>query len=162
MHRKSFVTSMPDKSGTFLRAARIIAGHEKIYITHADIDHCGLLYKFDDAKIHVNEKSAESFQKQSKLMPDSREQTELHMGYSKISRIISGYHAPDVTKLLVMDNGTPREHSSFIPIANMTIGDLKFTVLEGSGGHIYGEMIYVCREHGIVFTGDVLKKRSTC
>ena len=27
MHRKSFVTSMPDKSGTFLRAARIIAGH---------------------------------------------------------------------------------------------------------------------------------------
>jgi len=27
MPKKSFVTSMPDKSGTFLRAAKIIAGH---------------------------------------------------------------------------------------------------------------------------------------
>ncbi|MEI8200287.1 MAG: MBL fold metallo-hydrolase [Eubacteriales bacterium] len=129
---------------------------KKVYITHADIDHCGLLYKFNDAEIHVNEKSAESFQRQTELLPDSREQTELHMGYSKISRIISGYVAPDVSKMNIMDIGTPREHSSLIQIADMIIGDLNFTVLEGSGGHIFGEMIYVCREHGIVFTGDIL------
>jgi len=129
---------------------------KKIYITHADIDHCGLLYTLKDAEIFVNEKSAESFQKQSDQLPDSREQTELHMGYSKISRIISGYAAPDVSNLIIMDKNTPREHSSFIPIANMTVGDLEFTVLEGSGGHIFGEMIYVCRKAGIVFTGDIL------
>ena len=129
---------------------------KKVYITHADIDHCGLLNKFSDAEIFVNEKSAESFQKQFDLLPDSREQTELHMGYSKISRIISGYAAPDVSKLTILDNGTPREHSSFIPIANMKIDDLTFTILEGSGGHIYGEMIFVSRETGIVFTGDIL------
>ena len=38
----------------------------------------------------------------------------------------------------------------------MIIGDMNFTIFEGSGGHLYGEMIYVCREAGIVFTGDIL------
>jgi len=43
-----------------------------------------------------------------------------------------------------------------IPIGTMKIGDLNFTIIEGSGGHLYGEMIYVCKEAGIVFTGDIL------
>ncbi|HBE80018.1 MAG TPA: MBL fold hydrolase, partial [Firmicutes bacterium] len=34
--------------------------------------------------------------------------------------------------------------------------DLKFEVWEGSGGHLYGEMVFICQERGIVFTGDNL------
>jgi len=128
----------------------------RVYITHADVDHCGLLYKLDDAEIIVNEKSAVNFKRQSEHMPDYREQTEINLGYSKISRIISGYIVPDAAKFTILDHGTPEEHNSFIPIGNMIIGDLDFIVYEGSGGHIEGEMIYVCREAGIVFTGDIL------
>jgi glyoxylase-like metal-dependent hydrolase (beta-lactamase superfamily II) len=129
---------------------------KKVYITHADVDHCGLLFKLNNTEIIVNQKSAENFKRQSDRLPDYREQTELHLGYSKISQIISGYVVPDVNKLKIIDNDTPKEHNSFIPIGNMIIGDMEFTIFEGSGGHLYGEMIYVCRKAGIVFTGDIL------
>ncbi|HEX2952687.1 MAG TPA: MBL fold metallo-hydrolase, partial [Bacillota bacterium] len=31
-----------------------------------------------------------------------------------------------------------------------------FEIYEGSGGHLDGEMIYICRDYGIIFTGDNL------
>jgi len=139
---------------------RLIPDWEKkdrrVYITHADVDHCGLLYKLDGAQIIVNEKSAENFKRQSDHLPDYREQTEINLGYSKISRIISGYIVPDASKFTVIDSGTPLDHNLLLAIGSMEIGDLQFSIMEGSGGHLDGEMIYVCREAGIVFTGDIL------
>lgn len=129
---------------------------KKAYISHADVDHCGMLAFLNDTDIIVNRKSAENFARQLAGLPDYREQTELHLGYSKISQIISGYRPPDLNKLQVMDEGTPEKHEALLPIGTMTAGDLEFTVLEGSGGHMYGEMIYVCRKAGVVFTGDNL------
>ncbi len=129
---------------------------KKFYITHADVDHCGLLFKFQDAEIIVNQKSAENFRRQVEGLPDYREQTALHLGYSKISQIISGYVPPGVNRLKILDSTTPEEHDSLLPIGRMAIGDLDFTILEGSGGHLYGEMIYCCRKAGVVFTGDIL------
>lgn len=128
----------------------------RIYITHSDVDHCGLLSVLNEAEIIVNQKSAENFQRQYDGLPDYREQTALHRGYSRISRIISGYTVPDIRKLKILDTDTPLEHESLIPIGNMKIGSLDFTVMEGSGGHLYGEIIYVCHEPGIIFTGDNL------
>lgn len=129
---------------------------KEIYITHADVDHCGLLACLSNTEIYVNEKSAENFKRQHDGLPDYREQIELHLGYSKISQIISGYVVPDVNKMKILDSGTQREHDSLIAIGKMTIGDMDFDILEGSGGHLYGEMVYVCRKAGIVFTGDIL------
>jgi len=130
--------------------------NKRVYITHADVDHCGLLYKLNDAQIIINQKSAENFRRQADGLPDYREQTELNLGYSKISRIISGYIVPDVNRFEVFDSGTPKEHDSFAEIGQVSIADIHFTILEGSGGHLYGEMIYVSREAGIVLTGDIL------
>lgn len=129
---------------------------KRIYITHADVDHCGLLSVFNDSDITVNQKSAENFKRQIDRLPDYREQTALHLGYSRISQIISGYIVPDIKKLKILDSDTPNEHDSLIPIGNMKSGDMDFTILEGSGGHLFGEMVYVCRTAGIVFTGDIL------
>ena len=129
---------------------------KKVYITHADVDHCGLLVKLNNSEIIVNEKSAENFKRQAEGLPDYREQTELHLGYSKISQIISGYKVPDVNRLKILDSETPKEHNSLIPIGKLLIGDMNFTIYEGSGGHLYGEMIYVCPKAGIVLTGDIL------
>lgn len=63
---------------------------------------------------------------------------------------------PDPAVFTILDKETPAEHNSLLPIGNMSIGDLDFAIYEGSGGHLYGEMIYVCKEAGIVFTGDIL------
>jgi glyoxylase-like metal-dependent hydrolase (beta-lactamase superfamily II) len=129
---------------------------KRVYITHADVDHCGLLTKLLDAEITVNLKSAENFKRQQDRLPDYREQTELHLGYSRISQIISDYAPPDLSRLTVFDSDTPQEHESLIPIGHVKIGDLDFTIWEGSGGHLFGEMVYVCREARIAFTGDIL------
>lgn len=129
---------------------------KRFYITHADVDHCGMLAPLENADIIVNRKSAENFARQLSGQPDYREQTELHKGYSKISQIISGYRPPELSKLKVMDEGTPESHDALFKIGTMMVGGLEFTILEGIGGHMYGEMIYVCREAGVVFTGDNL------
>ncbi len=129
---------------------------KQVYISHADVDHCGLLSILENAEIYVNKKSCENFARQAGHLPDYREQTELHLGYSKISRIISGYKIPQVSSMKIIDSGTPLEHHSLLTIGSMIIGDIDFTILEGSGGHLYGEMVYVSREAGIVFTGDIL------
>ncbi len=130
--------------------------NKRIYITHADVDHCGLLSKLEGVKIYLNEKSANSLYRQNSGIPDYRENNELCYGYSKLSRIISGYIPPNPDRFSIIDRDTLEEHSELLHIANFKAGTLKFEVFEGSGGHIYGEMIFVCREYGIVFTGDNL------
>lgn len=125
-------------------------------ITHADVDHCGLLNGLDGVPILLNEKSADSLRRQRDGIPDSRESNELSLGYSKLSRIISGYVPPDPARFVLLDTGTPAQHSSLLHIGGFTAGGLSFEVYEGSGGHLPGEMVFVCREPGIVFTGDIL------
>ncbi len=129
---------------------------KRVYITHADVDHCGLLSKFRHAEIFLNQKSYNSLLQQVKGLPDYREGTELHHGYSKISRIISGYEPPPLDGIKVLDQNTPPEHKDLIKIGEMPAGDLVFSIYEGSGGHLYGEMVYACSEAGIIFTGDLL------
>ena len=127
-----------------------------IYITHADVDHCGLLSKIEDADIRLNRISSESLMRQIKGLADYRENTALGLGYSKISRIISGYRPPDPARFHVIDSDTPATHEDLLPIGSMRVGDLVFEILEGSGGHLDGELVYSCREHGLIFTGDLL------
>ncbi|MEZ4357812.1 MAG: MBL fold metallo-hydrolase [Eubacteriales bacterium] len=138
----------------------IISGFDtrpvKIYITHTDVDHCGLLSKLKHAEIIVNQKSADSLKRQYLGLPDNREGTDLNLGYSKISQIISGYTPPDASRLKILDNGTPKEHDDLIEIGKISISGLEFIIYEGSGGHIRGEMVYICPKLGIIFTGDIL------
>lgn len=127
-----------------------------VYITHADVDHCGLLSKLEDVKICLNKKSADSLYRQSIGIPDYRENNGLHFGYSKLSRIISGYTPPNTNKFEIIDSDTPEVHDELLHIGDFKIADLDFEVLEGSGGHLYGEMVFVCRKIGIVITGDIV------
>lgn len=130
---------------------------QRVYISHADVDHCGLLAKLEKAEICVNKKSADNLKRQSLGIPDYREHNEIGLGYSKLSRIISGYIPPGTEKFKIIDDGnTPEEHRDLLYIGNFTVGDLDFEVLEGSGGHVYGEMVFVCRKFGVAFTGDIL------
>ena len=132
------------------------AREKTIYITHADVDHCGLLSKIEDAEIRLNRISADSLIRQIKGLTDFRENTELGFGYSKISRIISGYRPPDPARFHVINSDTPATHEDLLPIGSMSVGDLFFEILEGSGGHLDGEMIFLSRKHSIILTGDLL------
>jgi glyoxylase-like metal-dependent hydrolase (beta-lactamase superfamily II)/predicted amino acid-binding ACT domain protein len=127
---------------------------KKVYITHADVDHCGLLSKLQNAKIYLNKKSADSLDKQHLGIRDYRENNELSLGYSKLSRIISGYTPPSTQNFNIIGSDIPKEHSSLLFIGKFMVANLEFEVFEGSGGHLYGEEIFVCKKYGFVFTGD--------
>lgn len=129
---------------------------KRIYITHADVDHCGLLSKLGNISICLNRKSADSLQQQLLGKPDFRENNELNLGYSKLSRIISGYNPPNASQFDILDSNTPEEHDALLYIGGFSVADLDFEVFEGSGGHLHGEMVFACRKYGIVFTGDNL------
>jgi glyoxylase-like metal-dependent hydrolase (beta-lactamase superfamily II)/predicted amino acid-binding ACT domain protein len=129
---------------------------KRVYITHADVDHCGLLSKLNDVKIGLNQKSADSLYRQSIGIPDNRETYDCSFGYSKLSRIISGYIPPSREQFTIIDHNTPKEHHDLIHIGDFPVADLNFEVWEGCGGHLEGEMVFICQTSGIVFTGDLL------
>jgi len=128
---------------------------KKILITHADVDHCGLLCVLNDADIYLNQKSADSLIKQRNGEPDYREQNNFSVGYSKLSRIITNYQPPAPDKFNIIGKDVPESHEDLILIDTLKFNELEFEVYEGSGGHLYGEMIFLCRKHRIIFTGDI-------
>jgi Zn-dependent hydrolases, including glyoxylases len=129
---------------------------KRIYITHSDVDHCGLLSKIGGSRICLNKKSADSLERQYKGIPDNRENSDIGLGYSKLSRIISGYVPVGVERFEILDADTPENHSELLHIGNFTVGDIDFKVYEGSGGHTPGEMVFVSETSGVIFTGDIL------
>ncbi len=130
--------------------------NKQIAITHADVDHCGLLSAMPDVPVRLTAKSAESLGHQRLGIPDFRETSIFCLGYSRLSRLISGYQPPDPAGLFPLDRGTPAAHEDLLEVARITFCGLEFQVWEGSGGHMYGETIYFCPQEGLVFTGDNL------
>jgi glyoxylase-like metal-dependent hydrolase (beta-lactamase superfamily II) len=128
----------------------------RLYITHADLDHVGLLNRLGSSGILVNAKSADNFRRQHAGLPDYREMNGFCLGYTKLNRILSCYNPPDLGNLIILDHDTPDEHNNLLKIGEFVIGDMIFDVYEGSGGHVHGEMFMICREGGVAFTGDNL------
>ena len=128
--------------------------NKKIMITHADVDHCGLLSLLD-AEIILNRKSADSLMKQHSNMADSREENGFHLGYSRLSMIFSNYTPPDPSRFRIIGKDVPEDHEDMIKIDTVRFGDISMDVYEGSGGHIHGEMVFFSEDPKIMFTGDV-------
>lgn len=125
---------------------------ESIIITHADVDHCGLMNEFD--KILVSQRSKESLSAEADNRAGFREQNHVHLPYVNICKILTEYETVDKEKLL-----SPWNKSSLTaPIEQIgfyTIGELNFEVYEGKGGHLAGEILMIDFEHKVAFTGDV-------
>ncbi|HBL83767.1 MAG: hypothetical protein A2Y17_08500 [Clostridiales bacterium GWF2_38_85] len=127
---------------------------KSLYITHPDMDHCGLFSIFD--KIFVNKTSYENFVLEARGLADYREQNIKCAPYSKLSRIIMQYKSPDLKKLIIIDTIERNTDEYLSKISNFTFEDMDFEVFEGCGGHVQGEMVYICQNKQIIFTGDIL------
>lgn len=125
---------------------------KSIMITHADIDHTGLLDIFD--KVYMVQSCYENFMLEQKDMPNFREQNRLHAPYSRLSKLITGYIPPSLKNTEII--GEKKDDEPLSKIGEISFSDLQFDVLEGNGGHVRGETVYVCHEKKLVFTGDIL------
>ena len=135
---------------------RLIPDFEKskkrLLLTHADVDHCGLMNIFDE--VIVSKNSAESLLAEANGSLGFRERNPLHLPYVNICKILTEYQVLDKTKLLALWKKStltaPIEQIGFIKV-----GELEFEVYEGKGGHLSGEIILIDFERRVAFTGDV-------
>lgn len=125
-----------------------------LFITHADVDHVGLSELFD--KIYINQNCFENFLLEKEGKKDFREQIPFHEPYCVLSKIISEYKIPDLSKCeIVGKNVNSPSQDLLTPLGKVNLCGLTFEFLEGQGGHVKGETIIFCEELQIVFTGDI-------
>ena len=125
---------------------------ERLLITHADVDHCGLMSEFDE--VIVSQRSAESLEAEADQASGFREKNPLHRPYVNICKILTGYETVDKERLSPSWNrsslSAPIEQIGFY-----NVGELRFEVYEGMGGHLPGEILLIDFEHRLVLSGDV-------
>ena len=126
---------------------------KSLLLTHADVDHCGMMNDFDE--VFVSHNSARSLTCEAQGENGFREQNPLHRPYVNICKILTSYAAIDPQKLKTpwTDNSTLKE--PLTQIGFFDFGDLHFEVYEGKGGHLPGEVVLIDYNNNIAFTGDV-------
>ena len=126
---------------------------KRIFVTHADVDHCGLLPLFDE--ILSSRRTKECLSREAQGENGYREQNPLHKPYISICKALTLYSPPDPAKIAglwdtdgVQEN--PLEQTGFFDL-----GELHFEVYEGKGGHLPGESVLIDYFHHVAFTGDI-------
>ena len=123
-------------------------------VTHPDIDHCGMADIFDT--IYLSRKSLENFTLEQNDLPSFREQNPKHAPYCRISKILTSYTTPAAKNIAVVD-GEEKGCGDPISLAgHFDFCGIRFDVYKGNGGHAEGEIVIVCEELKIVFSGDIV------
>ena len=127
--------------------------HKKILITHADVDHCGLLHLFDE--VIGSAKSRECLELEYSGYDGYREQNPLHKPYIQICKTLTSYRKTNPDKITALWGDTLPQEENLRQIGFFRFGELEFEVYEAKGGHLRGEIILIDYIHRICFTGDV-------
>lgn len=124
-----------------------------ILVTHADVDHCGLLPVFD--RVITGTKTKQCLKNQYEGKDGYRESNPLHKPYINICKILTSYAAvnPDKISALWSEIGEPEQ--PITQIGFFDFEELHFEVYEGQGGHLPGEIVLIDYAHNIAFTGDI-------
>lgn len=126
---------------------------KRIFITHADVDHCGLLPLFDE--ILTTKKTKECLELEYSGGNGFREQNPLHKPYVNICKTLTFYQPvkPEFVNALWDVQGEqtdPLEQAGFFDF-----GEMHFEVYQGKGGHLPGETVLIDYAHNVAFTGDI-------
>jgi len=125
---------------------------KKCFVTHADVDHCGLLPLFDT--VYASAKTAECLRLESRSENGFRERNPLHKPYVRICKVLTSYTAVSAERLSVV--GDEKEISQLIERTGfIDFGELHFELFEGKGGHLAGESVLIDYDHHLAFTGDI-------
>ena len=124
-----------------------------IVITHADVDHCGLLSMFDE--IITNENTAKCLEKEYNGLNGYREENSLHRPYINICKILTQYEPIKPDKIVKQWKSADKYEKPLTQIGFFSFGELNFEVYEGKGGHLPGEIVLIDYANHIAFTGDI-------
>ena len=122
-------------------------------ITHADLDHCGLLSEFDE--IIASHKSAQCIRSEYEGNGGYREKLPLHKPYVNICKILTSYKPVDPQKITVPWQDIEDLKQPLTQIGFFDFEELHFEVYEGKGGHVKGSIVLIDYDHHIALTGDI-------
>jgi len=125
----------------------------RIYITHADADHCGAGGLFN-AEAFMHPGSQEIIRRANRAYGSRSESSILEEVYTTIINLFSSFAPPENPTLFSEEHLSMR--SIFPVLARFAVHDLEFEVLESLGGHMHGQIYFFCPEYGIIFTADTL------
>jgi glyoxylase-like metal-dependent hydrolase (beta-lactamase superfamily II) len=127
--------------------------HKSILVTHADLDHCGLLPMFDE--IIASHKTARCLTNEYLGQDGYREQNPLHKPYVKICKILTSYQPANPDKIYAMWNDVDELREPLTQIGFFDFEEFHFEVYEGKGGHLPGEIVLIDYSKHIAITGDI-------
>jgi len=129
------------------------ASEKQVLITHADVDHCGLLDLFDT--VYMSRRSSDSLKLEYEGKSDFREQNQLHAPYIHICKILTYYCPVSPAKMKVICDGETENDDPLVFAGYFDFGELHFEIYEGAGGHLPGEILLIDYKHRIAFPGDI-------
>ena len=124
-----------------------------ILVTHADVDHCGLLPMFDE--ILSSHKTANCLKNEFLGNDGYRERNPLHKPYINICKTLTSYKAVEPKKITALWNNIENLKEPLTQIGFFDFEELHFEVYEGKGGHLPGEIVLIDYTNHIAFTGDI-------
>jgi len=124
-----------------------------ILITHADVDHCGLLSIFD--KVITSGKTACCLKNEYNGKNGYREENPLHKPYINICKILTSYETVNPDKVMTLWNDIETLIEPLTQIGFFDFEELHFEVYEGRGGHLPGEIVLIDYAKHIAITGDI-------
>lgn len=124
-----------------------------ILVTHADVDHCGLLSLFDE--VITSPKTALCLKNEYLGKDGYREKNPLHKPYINICKVLTSYKATNPGKITTQWNDIENLTEPLTQIGFFDFEELHFEVYEGKGGHLPGEIVLIDYTHHIAITGDI-------
>ncbi|MBQ8388470.1 MAG: MBL fold metallo-hydrolase [Clostridia bacterium] len=126
---------------------------KRIFVTHADLDHCGLLPLFDE--VIGSKKTAECLRLEYEEQSGFREMDMKSKPYIEMCKILTSYEPPAPDKVTGIWERRAGDDEPLSQVGTFDFGELHFEVYEGRGGHLAGESVLIDYAHHIAFTGDV-------
>ena len=126
---------------------------KRVFITHADVDHCGLLPLFDE--VLASAKSRECLLLEHAGKYGFREQNPIHRPYVNICKTLTRYVPAKPEKIKGLWDVPGEQQAPLTQMGLFRFGDMCFEVYQGKGGHLAGETVLIDYEHHVAFTGDI-------
>ena len=123
----------------------------RIFITHADADHCGAA-GFFTAPVFMHKYTLEIIKKNNRAYGSRSEHSVLEEFYTRMINIFSRFISPKHVQTFATSPVTMR--GIFPVLGIVKIGDLDIEILEGLGGHTCGQIYLYSQKAGLLFAGD--------